>query len=64
MDAIILLALACICVLVMVVIHRDGVMVGDERGRNTKARTLCSHCRVYEGTDTIRTHEFYNQEER
>lgn len=64
MDAIILLALASIAVLVMIIIHRDGVMVGDERGRNTQTRSLCGHCRVYEGTDTIRTHEFYNQEER
>ena len=64
MDAIILLALASIAVLVMIIIHRDGVMVGDERGRNTQTLSLCTHCRVYEGNDTIRTHEFYNQEER
>jgi hypothetical protein len=64
MDGFILITALLMAVILIIVVHYDGVMVGEERSYNTYRDLPCVQCRMQEGSSTINTHEFYNHEER
>ena len=50
-------------VIFILMIHHDGVLVGEERGRNDIYNIHGSNCRMQEGSVKIQSHKFYNQQE-